>query len=196
MIAAEQDPIARAAWRAEVASLARQDLVFVDETGATTAMTRRYARAPRGKRARAKVPRNYGQRTSLVAALTTEGLGPAMTIPGAFDSAAFTVYVRDLLCPSLRTGQTVVMDNLNVHKGEVVLELIEAVGCTLLFLPSYSPDFSPIEPCFSKIKEALRAAAARTQETLDPAITQAINQVTKEDAIGWFSHCGYPACST
>jgi len=117
-----------------------------------------------------------------------------MTIEGAMDREGFIVYVRDLLCPSLRAGQIVVMDNLSVHKGEIIRELIESVHCRLLFLPSYSPDFSPIELAYSKIKQSLRAAAARTQGALDTAITEAIEKVTDHDALGWFHHCGYPVC--
>jgi transposase len=175
----------------------RDDLVFIDETGASIALTRLYARAPRGERAYGSVPRNYGTRTTLIAALTTAGLGPAMTLPGAVDGEAFRVYVEQLLCPSLRPGHVVVMDNLSVHKGATIRELIEAAHCELVFLPSYSPDFSPIELCYSKVKGSLRAAAARTQPALDEAISAAIDTVTAEDARGWFTHCGYPShCST
>ncbi len=159
-------------------------------------MARRYLRAPKGVRARQKLPRNHGKPTSLVIALSLEGLGPAMTIQGAVDGAAFTVYVRELLCPSLRPGQTVVADNLSVHGVRGIRELIEARGCSLLFLPSYSPDFSPIEPAFSKIKEALRKAAARTQEALDEAISKALDLVTANDALAWFRHRGYLVSST
>lgn len=171
------------------------DLVFVDETSSNIAMTRRYARSPRGERAEGHVPRNYGTCTTLVAALSPEGLGEAMTLPGAMNTAAFTVYIRYLLCPSLRPGQVVVIDNLSCHHAAGVRELIEGRGCTLRFLPSYSPDFSPIEQAFSKIKEALRATGARRQEALDEAISRAIALVTQEDALGWFNHCGYLVCS-
>jgi len=175
--------------------LNHEDLFFVDETSSNIAMTRRYARSPRGERAGGHVPRNYGTCTTLVAALSPGGLGEAMTLPGAMDTAAFTVYIRDLLCPSLRPGQVVVIDNLSCHHAAGVRELIESRSCTLRFLPSYSQDFSPIEQAFSKIKEALRAAGARGQETLDEAISQAIALVTQADAFGWFNHCGYPVCS-
>jgi transposase len=178
-----------------VAVLDPHDLVFVDETSSNIAMTRRYARSPLGERIGDKVPRNYGTSTTLVAALSLSGLGEAMTLPGAMNTAAFTVYVRQLLGPSLRPGQVVMMDNLSCHHAEEVRELIEARGCTLCHLPSYSPDFSPIEPAYSKIKEALRAAGARTQPALDEAITQALEVITAEDAVGWFSHCGYLVCS-
>lgn len=156
-------------------------------------MTRRRARAKRGRRARGKVPRNYGKQTSLVAALSLKGLGEAVTLEGAFDTIAFTFFVERFLVPSLEPGQIVVVDNLSVHKGPRVRELIEARGCELLFLPAYSPDFSPIEQCFSKIKEYLRKVGARTQEGLDRAIAEAIESVTSEDAKGWFHHCGFLA---
>lgn len=193
--ATEQDPVAREEWRKEVASIPSEDLVFVDESSTNIAMTRRYARSPRGERAYGSTPRNYGTCTTLVASLTLEGLGPAMTLEGAVDSEAFIVYTRELLCPSLRPGQVVVIDNLSAHKKEEIRVLIEASGCTLLFLPSYSPDFSPIELAFSKIKEFLRAAGARTQEALEIAIGQAIETVTSDDAAGWFAHCAYPTAS-
>lgn len=169
----------------------------MDETSTNTALARRYARSPRGERAYGIIPRNYGRCTTLVASLSLEGLGPAMTIEGAIDTLSFTEYVRQLLCPALRAGQVVVMDNLSAHKAEVVRELIEAVQCRLLFLPSYSPDFSPIELAFSKLKEFLRATAARTKPDLFDAIGEALDMVTSNDVVGWFSHCGYsPAKQT
>ena len=114
-----------------------------------------------------------------------------MTLPGAVDAAAFEVYVRDLLVPTLRPGQVVVLDNLNVHQGVKVRRLIEGAGCRLLFLPPYSPDFAPIELAFSKLKAYLRGVAARTQERLEEAIGTALARLTDADARGWFGHCGY-----
>jgi transposase len=137
------------------------------------------------------VPRNHDPRLSLVAALTPAGAGPAMTLPGAVDTDAFTVYVRELLLPALRPGQVVVMDNLSVHKGAAIRRLIEGAGCRLLFLPPYSPDLAPIEHAFSKIKAHLRGAGARTQQALEAAIGQALTLLTAADARGWFGHCGY-----
>lgn len=193
--ASEQDPVAREEWRKEIAAIPSEDLVFVDESGATIAMTRRYARSPRGERAYGSVPRNYGTSTSILTALTMEGLGAVMTVEGAVDRPVFVVYVEDVLCPSLRPGQVVVMDNLSAHKGEEVRRPIEAVGSSLIFLPSYSPDFSPMEQGISKIKEGLRATGARTQAELDAAIAKVIETVTREDAVGWFTHCGYRPAS-
>ena len=129
MTASEQDPVARAAWRAEVAVLDPATFVFVDETSTSITLTRRYARAPRGERAVTAVPRNHGTATSLVAALAPAGLGAAMTLPGALDGAAFTVYVRDLLCPTLHPGQVVLFDNVSIHHGEAVRECIEHLVC-------------------------------------------------------------------
>lgn len=192
MTASEQDPVARAAWRAEVAVLDPATFVFVDETSTSITFARRYARAPRGERAVTAVPRNHGTATSLVAALSPAGLGAAMTLLGALDGAAFTVYVRDLLCPTLHPGQVVLFDNVGIHHGEAVRECIETAGCTVRFLPPYSPDFAPIEHAFAKLKELLRAAGARTQADLEAAIADALDQVTAADAQGWFTHCGYP----
>ena len=154
-------------------------------------MTRRYARTPHDQRAYGYVPRNYGKRTTLIAAMTTDGMGPVMLLEGGVDTAAFTVYIRECLCPSLRPGQLVIMDNLSSHKAPSIREYIEAVPCRLHFLPTYSPDVSPIEPAFAKLKEYLRAAGARTQDALDKAIVQGLDAITAHDAQGWFRHSGY-----
>jgi transposase len=189
--AQEQDAEERAAWRQEIAPLAPARFVFVDETSTASNMTRRYARAPGKHRASGYVPRNYGTRTTLIAALTPEGIGPAMTLPGAVDTLAFTVYVEQVLCPALRPGQIVFMDNLSVHKHPAIREMIEAKECELRWLPRYSPDMNPIELAFAKIKEILRTAHARAQEALDTAITAALDAITATDAQGWFKHCGH-----
>jgi len=165
--------------------------VFVDESGANPAMTPRRARAPRGQRASGAVPRNRGGNTTLIAALSLGGLGPAMTLPGAADRPAFVAYVRAVLAPALVPGQVVVLDNLAVHKGAAIRRLIEARGCRLRFLPPYSPDFAPIERAFRKRKAALRRAKARTRTALDAAIAAALATITAQDAAGWFRHCGY-----
>jgi transposase len=165
--------------------------VFVDECGTNITLTRLYARAPRGERAFGKVPRNWDKNVTLIAALSTEGMGQAMSMEGATDGAAFEAYVRHFLLPTLKDGQVVVMDNLQVHKSTRVRKLIESAGASVLFLPPYSPDFSPIEEAFSKIKAILRSIEARTQETLVEAIAQALDAVSRRDALGWFAHCGY-----
>ena len=155
-------------------------------------MTPLYAYAPRGQRAYGKVPRNYGATMTLIASLSLQGMGQAFILDGAADSAAFEIYVEQLLAPSLKPGQIVVLDNLSIHQGPKVRQAIEARGCRLLFLPAYSPDFSPIEEAFSKLKTSLRRRGARTREALQEAIAQALDLITATDALGWFTHCGYP----
>ncbi len=154
-------------------------------------MTRLYARAPKGERAYGKVPRNRGKNTTLLASMSVRGMGPCLAVEGATTKTVFETYVEQVLVPSLRAGQVVILDNLSSHKGDRVRELIEGVGCSLLYLPPYSPDFSPIEEAFSKIKALLRKSAARVRGALVETIGWAISRVTPEDAVGFFGHCGY-----
>ena len=190
--ASEQKEAERAAWRKQTAHLASDDLVFVDETGSHIAMTPLYAYAPRGQRAYGKVPRNYGATQTLIASLSLQGMGAAFLLDGSADSTAFEIYVEQLLAPNLKPGQIVILDNLSIHQGPRVRQAIEARGCQLLFLPAYSPDFSPIEEAFSKLKTFLRRVGARSRDALQDAITQALDLITAADALGWFTHCGYP----
>ena len=167
-------------------------LVFVDESGFNTSMTRLYARAPRGERAYGKVARNRGKNTTLIASMSFEGgMGESVAIEGATDAEVFEAYVEHFLTPTLKEGQVVVLDGLGAHRTQRVRELIEARGAELLFLPSYSPDLNPIEEAFSKIKGIVRKAGARTREALVEAIDRALAAVTPEDAAGWFTHAGY-----
>jgi transposase len=168
--ASEQNETARAVWREQARQLPSQDLVFVDETGSHIAMTPLYAYAPRGRRAVGKVPRNYGATLTLIASLSMQGMGEALLLDGAADVAVFEAYVEQILAPSLHPGQIVILDNLSIHQGVRVRQAIEARGCHLLFLPAYSPDFSPIEEAFSKVKTRLRRVGARTREALREAI--------------------------
>jgi len=156
-------------------------------------MTRLYARAPKGRRAYGRVPRNRGKNTTLIAAITLEGaMGESVAIEGATDAKAFEAYVEHFLAPSLEEGQVVVLDNLGAHKTDRVRGLIEARGAELLFLPSYSPDLNPMEEAFSKIKQLVRKkAGARTRAALVEAIARALAAVTSEDVAGWFAHAGY-----
>jgi transposase len=166
--------------------------VFVDESGFHTSMTRLRARAPKGERAYGKVPRNRGKNQTLIASLSLEGgMGASLSIEGATDSELFEAYVEEFLAPTLTAGQVVVLDKLGAHRTERVRELVEERGADLLFLPSYSPDLNPIEEAFSKIKNLVRKAAARTREALDEAISEAMSAITLEDAAGWFAHAGY-----
>ena len=189
--ASERDEAARTAWSEQARQLESRDLVFVDECSSNIALTPLYARAPQGERAVGKVPRNYGANTTLMASLSLQGMGQALLWQGATDAATFEAYIQQVLAPSLQRGQIVVMDNLSSHQGERVRQAIEARGCQLLFLPTYSPDFSPIEGAFSKLKTFLRRVGARTQESLLEAIAQGLLTITPADALGWFTHCGY-----
>jgi transposase len=166
-------------------------LVFVDECGTHTSMTRRRARAARGQRARGAVPRNRGPVTTLLAGVSLAGMRPAMTVEGGTDAAVFATYLQHFLLPALSPGMVVVVDNVGAHQPERIRELIEAAGCALVFLPAYSPDLSPIEEAFSKIKALVKAAAARTRAALDAAIAAALQAVTAADVVGWFTHAGY-----
>jgi transposase len=172
--------------------LSHERLIFVDEAGVNTAMTRRFARAPRGQRAYDSAPRNYGAQTSLISALGLKrGLLATMTVEGAVDTLCFDAYVERVLGPHLRRGDVVVLDNLGAHKASCLAQVAEKRGARVLWLPPYSPDYSPIENCWSKIKTALRAAKARTREELEKALVKAIKLVTNTDIQGWFKHCGY-----
>jgi transposase len=189
--ASERKEEERQAFREKVKELDAKKCRVIDETGSNIALARRYARAPKGKRARGSIPRNRGKNVTLISDLSLGGLGELFLIDGAANGDLFEAYVEQILVPTLHPGETVIMDNLSIHTRKRVRELIEAKGCHLLFLPAYSPDFSPIEEAFSKIKSVLRSIGARTREALQDAIESACATVTSSDAIGWFRHCGY-----
>jgi transposase len=138
-------------------------LVFVDGCGTHTSMAPIYGHAPRGERLRLSVPRRRGKNTTLLASMSLEGMGPALAVEGATTAVVFEAYVERVLAPSLSPGRVVVMDNLGAHRPKRVRELIEEKGCQLLYLPSYSPDYNPIEEAFAKIKDLLRKASARSK---------------------------------
>lgn len=164
---------------------------FLDEAGSNLAMTRLYGRAARGERVVETVPQNYGENITMLASLSLSGIEAPMTINGAVDAIVFKVYLEQVLSPTLKAGDIVVMDNLPAHKVAGIKELIEASGAQLIYLPPYSPDLNPIEKCWSKIKTYLRAAKARTREALEKALREALLLITEEDAVGWFKSCGY-----
>ena len=154
-------------------------------------MTRLYGRAPTGERVIGSVPQNYGQNVTILGALGVQGLQAVMTVGGATDTDVFRAYVKQVLGPTLVPGDIVVMDNLRAHKAVGIQQAIARRGARLLYLPPYSPDLSPIEPCWSKLKTALRKAKARSRAVLDTAIAEALSTVHASDAWGWFQHCGY-----
>jgi transposase len=190
--AAERDEFLRSSWRMMVAGeVDAGRLVFVDEMGTNVSLSPLYAWSRKGERAFGSAPRNWGKNVTLLASITTEGLGPCLAVEGSTTREVFEAYLEHILAPTLRSGQVVVMDNLSAHKDGKVKEIIEGRGCKLIYLPPYSPDFNPIEEAFSKIKGLMRKAGARTRGALIEAMGRALNAVTVHDARGFFGHCGY-----
>lgn len=172
-------------------------LVFLDESGILTNMTRRYARAAIGERACGVAPVNW-KRLTLLGALSLDGVVGVMTVPTGTTTAVFVDFLQMVLLPFLcehKPEAILVTDNLSAHKSQQVRDAVNTAGLTIRYLPAYSPDLSPIELCWSKIKTVLRTAAARTVETLKSELTNAVATVTAHDALGWFCHCGYPITS-
>ena len=164
--------------------------VFVDETSTNLTYCRRYGRAPAGRRVKQAVPLRNGPNVTLIAALTPDGLGALLSVDGAANGAVFAAYLDQVLGPTLRPGNVVVLDNCAIHKGEGLAEIAARHGARLLYLPPYSPDFNPIEQAFSKLKAWLRTAQARTRDLLEAAIKAAAEWITEQDAKNWFDHCG------
>ena len=169
-------------------------MIFLDESGAKTNLTRLYGRAPKGQRAHASTPHGHWQTTTIISSVRLDGTTACMTLEGTTDTESFRAYVEAVLVPTLRPGDMVVMDNLSPHKSDPTLALILQVGAQVRFLPAYSPDLNPIEKMWSKVKSLLRSAEARTPADLVQAIGQALAQVTPQDALGWFASCGYSFC--
>lgn len=165
--------------------------MFLDESGVTTEMTRRYGWAPRPERVSEAVPAGHWRTLTVLAALTLEGMLASMTIESPTDGDVFLAFMEQVLGPKLQPGHIVVLDNLGAHKVEGVRELIESRGAQLLYLPPYSPDFNPIEQAWSKIKQLLRGAKARVLDQLEPAVARAIAAITPQNAQAFFYHCGY-----
>jgi transposase len=167
-----------------------KNLIFIDETGVNLSMTRHYARGIDGGRIYDERPGNKGKNITVIGAMSDEGLIATMTFPGSLNTASFLVFIEQILLPQLWIGAIIVMDNLPVHYAATAKALIESVGSKVKFLPPYSPDLSPIELCWSKLKEILRSAKTRTFDALDEAITMAVNAITDDNALNWFNHCG------
>jgi transposase len=161
-------------------------LIFLDESGVSTQMTRLYARSTGGARIYETTPDGRWKILTILGAISTRGMIATMTIDAATDREIFLAYLDEVLCPKLRVGDVVIMDNLSSHKVQGVRERIEAAGAQLLYLPPYSPDLNPIEKAWAKLKQLLRAAKARTKDALDQAIAELLPMLTAEDARAWF----------
>jgi transposase len=181
----------RADYRTRLATWVVTHLKCIDESGVHLGLTRLWGRAAPGERVVDAVPSHAGQHWTLLAAIGLTGLEAPWLLDGAVDRKAFEVYVKQVLAPTLVPGDIVVMDNLPAHKGTVIQSAITARGARIEFLPPYSPDFNPIEECWSKIKTILRTAKARTLDELLPALKLAFASITERDALAWFAHCGY-----
>jgi transposase len=191
---------ARADWwtdtSAGIGGIAPERLVFIDESAVLTSMARRYGRSPRGQRAYAKVPFGNWKRLSVLSSIGVEGVLATMSVEAATDGETFAAYLEQVLLPVLRERKpdaVLVMDNLRPHKTPEVQAVLDGSGFPYRYLPSYSPDFSPIEPGWAKVKSYLRRIAARSVETLQQALAPALETITAQDAIAFFRHCGY-AC--
>jgi transposase len=175
-----------------ISSIESDRFVFVDECSSNVSLAPLYGWARKGDRAHQKAPRNWGKNITLLSSIGKErGMGASLVVEGSTNGTVFETYLEEVLLPTLKRGQVVVMDNLSAHKGERVRQLIEGAGCELIYLPPYSPDFNPIEQAFSKLKSYLRAACARSREALMEVIGEALSTITASDALGYFEHCGY-----
>jgi transposase len=183
----------REQWRVAQEAFDVNRLVFLDETGAKTNMTRLYGRALQGERVVDHAPHGHWCTTTIIGAMRLDGSTACMSVDGATDKIIFREYVRHILIPTLRPGDVVILDNLSAHKDEETKILIEQAGAELRFLPPYSPDLNPIEKMWSKIKTYLRAAEARSEQALQEIIEAALKTITPHDARGWFSSCRYGA---
>lgn len=172
-------------------AISPENLIFIDEAGVNLSLIRQFARAPKGKRARGTRPQKRSKNVSVIGAIGLKGVITKYSLVGATDGLTFEAFISQKLVPHLWEGAYVVMDNCSVHKGKEIESLIEMAGAKLIYLPPYSPDFSPIENCWSKIKSILRSIGARNYPSLAEAIETAFNKVSLNDIRNWFTHCCY-----
>ena len=182
----EENRRRREAFLIRLRSISPEELIYLDESGVSTQMTRRYARAPRGVRVHETTPEGNWKILTILGAMSLRGMIATMTIEAATDAEIFLAYLDHVLCPALRPGNVVVMDNLSSHKVTGVRERIEAAGAQLLYLPPYSPDLNPIEKAWAKLKQLLRTAKARTAHALEQAIEELLPNIRPQDAQAWF----------
>jgi len=192
----EREDIAKSRdeWRKFQKVVDVRRLVFLDESGLKTNMTRRYGRARSGNRCLDAAPCGHWETVTILSSIRLDGTTESLVFEGAVDRKMFDAYIRECLAPSLRPGDIVVMDNLNAHKSQEARDAIRLHQADVLFLPAYSPDFNPIEKMWSKVKHILRGIKPRTEEELFAATATALEAITAHDAQGWFNSCGYTAC--
>jgi transposase len=191
LIAGERSHRKRAWFWRRMKKVLHERLKFIDESGVTTVLTRLFGRAAPGERVQESVPKNYGQSTSVVSLIGLTGVETTMLVEGAVDTLVFNAFCENFVRPCLRVGDVLVLDNLGAHRASRIEEIAESCGARVIWLPPYSPDFSPIEQMWSKLKTYLRKAKARTKEELDRAISEGLKLITESDCRGWFKHCGY-----
>jgi len=178
----------RTEFREQIRDVNPENLIFIDEAGSNLAMIRLYARSLIGTRARGSKPHQRGKNVSIIGAISMKEIITSVNILGSANKIIFEAFIANKLVPKLWDGAYVIMDNCTIHKNKEIEELIEEAGAKVMYLPPYSPDFSPIENCWSKVKTILRTIGARTYQELAKAIEQAFNQVTKKDLRNWFAH--------
>lgn len=183
--------VARDAWFGQFADVHVNQLVFLDEFGATTTMQRTHGRAAPGERVVSKVPQGHWKMISTIAAMSVKGIVASASFDGATDTELFLIFVREALLPTLEPGQVLVMDNLPAHKSPRIDQLIESAGARVLRLPPYSPDYNPIEMAISKIKTMLRTLSRRSVDGLFTGIGEALQSIRISDALNYITHCGY-----
>lgn len=191
LIATEREEEARTQFRRLTSAVAKEHLLFIDEMGSNLGLTRVYGRAAPGQRVHDQVPGDRGGNISTIGAIGLEGIRTGLSVPGAIEGETMLFFVEELLVPTLKRGDMVVMDNNSIHKRDDIADAIEAVGAWVLFLPAYSPDLNPIEQGWSKVKARLRSLKPRTLPALLDALVVAFSSITHHDLLGWFHHCGY-----
>lgn len=191
MTASERNNRKRAWYWRRIKRTVHERLKFIDESGVTTVLTRLFGRAAPGVRIREAIPKNYGQSTSMVSLIGVAGVETTMLVEGAVDTNCFNAFGENFVRPLLKSADVLVLDNLGAHRASRIEEIAAECGASVIWLPPYSPDFSPIEQMWSKLKTHLRQAKARTQQELDRAIAEGLKLITESNCRSWFKYCGY-----
>jgi transposase len=193
--AAERNPLKRAWFWRKLKQVRHERLKFIDESGVTTHLTRRFGRAAPGERVGEAVPKNYSSSTSVLSVIGVSGVETALLIEGAVETLVFDAFCDQCLRSTLQAGDVLVLDNLGVHRASDIEATARDCKARVMWLPPYSPDFSPIEQMGGKLKTHLRKIKARTSAALDHAVAEGLRLITPSDCRGWFKHCGYQVAS-